>query len=84
MRKVEERFFRWVLGAERCMPRYLVREELPREELRGRGNRRAWRFEKRLEKGRGSEMTRRYWEEMKERLRGKSEIRMGEGEQNIL
>lgn len=50
-------------------PDYLVREELQREKLRGRAERRAWRFEERLEEGRGSVIARKCLEEMKERWR---------------
>ncbi|XP_067217103.1 LINE-1 retrotransposable element ORF2 protein [Linepithema humile] len=69
MERAEERYLRWVLGVEARTPGYLVREELQREKLRGRAGRRAWRFEKRLDEGRGSEIARECREEMKERFK---------------
>lgn len=50
-------------------PGYMVREEIQREKRRGMAGRRAWKFEERLRQGRGSDIARRYWEEMKERSR---------------
>lgn len=76
MEKLEERYLRWVLGVDRGTPGYLVREELQREKLRGRTGRRAWRFEKRLEEGKGNVLARRCWEKMREELwtgKGESE-----------
>lgn len=49
------------------IPGYLIKEELQQEKLRGRAGKRAWKFEERLEKGRGSDIARKYSEEMKER-----------------
>ncbi|EZA50916.1 hypothetical protein X777_10743, partial [Ooceraea biroi] len=48
-------------------PGYMVREELKREKLRIGAGKRAWSFEKRISEGRGSEIARRCWEEMRER-----------------
>ncbi|XP_077255453.1 uncharacterized protein LOC143893678 [Temnothorax americanus] len=67
--RMEERYIRWVLGADVRTPWYLVREKLQREKLRGRAGMRAWRFEKKLEEGGGSELARSAWEELKERER---------------
>jgi len=50
-------------------PGYIVREEVKRNKLRERAGRRAWSFEKRLEEGKGSELTRLCWEEMREKCR---------------
>lgn len=58
MERVEERYLRWMLGVDRETPGCLVREELQREKVRGRAGRRAWGYEKGLEKGRGSEVAR--------------------------
>lgn len=69
MERLEEGYLRWVLRINRKMPSYLLREELQRHKLRGRARRRAWGFEKRLSEGKGSEMARKCWEEMKERFR---------------
>lgn len=72
MEKLEERYLKWVLEVEWNTLGYMVREELQRIKLKRRGGRRAWGYEKRLEEGRGSELARRCWEEMKERFkRGK-------------
>lgn len=72
--RLEERYLRWVLGVDGRTPRYMVREELQREKLRGRAGGRAWRYEKRLEKGGGSKWARMCWEEIKKRGReGKCE-----------
>jgi len=69
MERLEERYLRWMLGVDRRTPGYLVREELQREKLKGRAGRRAWGYEKRLEQGRGNELARKCWEEIKERGR---------------
>jgi len=37
--------------------------------LKGRAGRREWEYEKSLEQGKGNELTRRCWEEIKERSR---------------
>lgn len=63
------RYIRWVLGLERRTPEYMVREEIKRGKLRERAGRRAWGFEKRLEEGRGNELTRSCWRELRERAR---------------
>ncbi|RLU19665.1 hypothetical protein DMN91_008222 [Ooceraea biroi] len=69
MKKLEERYLRWCLGVDGKRPSYLIREELQREKLRGRAAKRAWGFEKRLKEGRGGVLTRRCWEEVKERAK---------------
>lgn len=68
MERLEERFLRWILGIEWNTLGYMVREELQRFRLGGRGGRRAWGYEKRLEEGRGSELARMCLAEMKERF----------------
>jgi len=45
-----------------------------RDKLRTRAGRRAWGFEERLAEGRGSELARRCWEELKERARRGGEM----------
>lgn len=71
--KIQDRFLRWVLGVERMMGGYLVREELQREMLKGRAGLRAWGYEMRLEEGKGGELARGCWNEMRKRAReGKS------------
>src|SRR5436190_13640875 len=69
MEKLEERYLRWVLGVDGRTPGYMVREELQREKLRTRAGKRAWGFEKRMEEGRGGELARECWREMRERAR---------------
>lgn len=49
--KLEERYLRWLLGVGPRTPGYMVREELQREKFRGRAERRAWGYERRLEEG---------------------------------
>lgn len=41
MKKLEERYLRWVLKMDRRTPGYLVREELQKEKLKERAGRRA-------------------------------------------
>jgi len=69
MEKLEEKYLRWVLGVDYMTPWYLIREELQREKIRSRAWRRAWGFERRLEEGRGGAISRKCWEERKERVR---------------
>lgn len=66
MEMLQKRFLRWVLGADNSTPGYMIREELQREKIRSKTARRAWSFE-RLEEGRGGELARLYWEEMRKR-----------------
>jgi len=65
--RLEERFLKWILGVEGSTPSYMVREELQRDKLRGRGARRARAYEKRIEEGSGSELGRECWKEIKKR-----------------
>lgn len=60
---LKERYLMWVLEVEGKTPGYLIREELQWEKLRGRSGKRAWKFEERLEKGRGSDIARKCLEE---------------------
>lgn len=50
-------------------PNHMIREELKREKLRGRARSLAWGFEKKLERGEGSELARMCWEEIRKRVR---------------
>ncbi|XP_024883667.1 trichohyalin-like [Temnothorax curvispinosus] len=69
---IHERYLRWVLGVNWRTPGYMVRDELEREKMRARASKRAWKFERKLEEGRGGEIARKCLEEMKERWkRGK-------------
>lgn len=56
--RLAERYLKWVLGVERKTPGYMVREELLREKICERAGKKTWEFERRLEKGRGSELAR--------------------------
>lgn len=67
MERLEERYLRWVLGVDGRVPGYMIREKLQRDKLRGIAGRRAWGCDKRLESGKGSEITRLCWEEIRER-----------------
>lgn len=60
---------RWVLGLERRTPGYLRREEIKRGKLRERARKRTWGFEERLKEGKGSELTRLRWKELREGAR---------------
>lgn len=51
------RYLKWVVGVKR----YMMREELQREKLRGRAGIRAWSYERNLEDGRRREC----WEEIR-------------------
>lgn len=84
MERLEERYLRWLLGVDRRTPRYLVREELQRERLGERAGRRAWGFEKRLEKGKGNELARMCWEEIRGRGGRGDDLRLGGGEERVL
>lgn len=69
---------------KRYVPGYMVREEVQRENLKGRAGRRAWGYERRLGEGKGAELARRCWEEMREKAKeGKVEGRWEKKEKNI-
>lgn len=72
--RIEEKYMRWVLGVDSRTPGYLVREEMQRDKLRGRTGGRAWGYEKRLSEGKGSDLARRCWIEMRERSKGVGKI----------
>ena len=57
----------WTSGVDWRTPDYMVREEAKRDKLRTRAKRRAWRYEDKLRRGGGSEITREYLAEMGER-----------------
>ncbi|KAI4472297.1 hypothetical protein M0802_016965 [Mischocyttarus mexicanus] len=69
MEGVQERFIRWSLRVDWRTPGYMNREEVKRDKIRTRATRRAWFFEKRLERGEGSELARACLAEAKERRR---------------
>lgn len=55
-------------------PGYVVREKLQREKLRIRAGSRAWGFEERLVERRESELARKYWEEIKGRIKRRRKL----------
>lgn len=69
MERMEERYLKWVLGVDRRTPGYLMKEELQRDKLRGRAGRRPWGYKRRFEEGRGSELARSCWREIKKRAK---------------
>lgn len=77
-----------VVGLERSVPGYMIREELQRDKLEGKAGLRAWSYEKRLEEGGGGgELARRCWEEIKRRAKeGKvgSGWEEGRGKERVL
>ncbi|XP_070526501.1 golgin subfamily A member 6-like protein 1 [Cardiocondyla obscurior] len=66
---LQNKYLRWLLGVKRQVPRYMIREELQREKLRGKAGMRAWKYEIRLNEGRGDELARWCWKEIKEKAR---------------
>lgn len=56
------------MGLNRRIPGYMVSEEAGRE-MRERAGKMAWRLERKLEEGKGGEVVRKCWEELKERWR---------------
>lgn len=80
MERLEERDLRWVLGVDRSTPGYLMKEELQRKKLRERTGKRAWGFEKRMEEGKGGELVKRCWEEIRERSWKRKGTKGWEGE----
>lgn len=70
MDRLEEKYFKWVLGVEGRTPGYLAREELQREKLRRKAGKRAWGFKGRLRNGRGSDLVRKCLEEIREKCKG--------------
>lgn len=66
---VHERYIKWTMGLDRRIPGYMVSEEAGREMMRERAGKMAWRLERKLEEGKGGEVARKCWEELKERWR---------------
>ena len=58
-----------MLGVDRSTPGYMIREELQRGMLKGGAGMRAWGYDRKLEEGKGGELARDCWEEMKRRMR---------------
>lgn len=69
LERIQDRFLKWVTGVERSTPGYMVREELQRDKLMGRAGMRAWGYERKLDEGKGGELARWCWEELRERAK---------------
>ena len=67
VKRIQEKYLRWIFGLNWRTPGYMVRDELEREKMRTRASKRAWKFERKLEEGRGGGIARKCLEEMKER-----------------
>lgn len=42
IKRLEERYMRWVLEVDGLTPEYMIKEELQREKIRNRAERKAW------------------------------------------
>lgn len=74
---------RWVVGVDRNMLEYIMREELQREMLRGRARMRVWGYERKLESREGGELARGNKEKSEKeksirRMKGREENFLGE------
>jgi len=58
----------------------MIREELQRDKMRVSAGKRAWEFEERLAEERGSELARRCWEEVRERIKKGGKLSVWEKE----
>lgn len=52
MKRIHERYLRWICRLNWRTPGYMVRDEV-REKMRERASKRAWKFERKLEQGKG-------------------------------
>ncbi|EZA51989.1 hypothetical protein X777_09448 [Ooceraea biroi] len=68
MERSQEKYIRWMLGVDGKTPGYMVREEVQREKIR------AWGWERRLEEGKGSELARKYLEEIRRGAKRETEL----------
>jgi len=66
--RTQERFLKWVMGADWRTPGYMIREEVKRDKLRIRAGKRAWEFEKKLDQGKGGVLARACRREMRGRM----------------
>lgn len=55
------------MGVGRYTPEYMIREELQREKMRGRAGMRV--YERKLGEGKGGELARLCWEDLRKRAR---------------
>lgn len=63
--RIQEKYIRWILGLDWRTPGYIVTGEGKREKLRTKAGRRAMKYEEKLREGKGSELARKCWEEIK-------------------
>lgn len=82
--RLVERYLKWILGIEERTSGYLVREELERDKLWSRAGRKTMAFEKKFNEGKGNELARRCWKEMRERYREGKIKSLGGGKNGIL
>lgn len=68
MERGQERFLRWIMGVDWRTPGYMIREEMKRDKLTVRAGRRTWKFEEKLDKGRGGLLARICRKKMRVRL----------------
>lgn len=66
MKRLEERYLKWILRVNGVTSKYMIREKCQREKIRSRAGRKAWGYEKRLKEGKGK-LARLCWEELKEK-----------------
>lgn len=64
--KLEEKYLKWVLGVDRRIPGYMIREELQKKKITGKARKRAC-IEKKMIEGGGSKLARRFWKKIRER-----------------
>lgn len=71
VKRVQEKYIRWMLGLDGRTPGYTVRGEGKWEKLRTRMGRKAMAYVEKLEKGGGSGWAKKGWEEIEKRGEGK-------------
>lgn len=68
VKRMQEKFLRWMLGVEGRTLGYMIRKELQREILKSRAGKRAWGYEEKLMKGKGSMLAQRCLREVRQRV----------------
>ncbi|XP_071578809.1 uncharacterized protein [Temnothorax nylanderi] len=67
--RMHERYIRWTLGLDWSTPGYMIREETKRDRMRVSAGKRAMKYEEKLEWGKGNEIARECWKEIKRNVR---------------